>query len=82
MKKDGKVERVTTRLDGELGRMISETMQITTASSGSEVVRRAISVYHRLAMEKLKGNDPIILTTEDGVQKAKPIFLQGKGIKH
>jgi len=75
MKKDGKVERVTTRLDGELGRMISETMQITTASSGSEVVRRAISVYHRLAMEKLKGNDPIILTTEDGVQKAKPIFL-------
>lgn len=75
MTKNNKVERVTVRLAGEIGDKVREAEQITTASSSSEVVRRAIVVYHKLVKEKLAGNDPVILVKENGCERIVPIFL-------
>lgn len=71
----GKVERVTVRLTGELGNGIRELEKITTASSPSEVVRRAIVVYQTLVKQKMAGNEPVILVKENGREKTIPIFL-------
>ena len=73
--KKNKVERVTVRLTGELGEDIRELERITTASSPSEVVRRAIVVYHRLVKQKLAGNEPLVVVKEEGGEKTVPIFL-------
>jgi len=68
-------ERVTIRLTGALGRYIQELEAVTAAGSPSEVVRRAITVYHTLVMQKLAGNDPVILSDDNGARKKLPIFL-------
>jgi hypothetical protein len=67
--------RVTVRLTGDVGSAISDIQGITSASSPSEVVRRAILIYHTLVMQKLKGNDPIVEIKEDGEYRKIPIFL-------
>jgi hypothetical protein len=67
--------RVTVRLTGEVGSAIADIQNITSASSPSEVVRRAVVVYHTLVMQRLKGNDPIIEVKENGEYRKVPIFL-------
>jgi hypothetical protein len=67
--------RVTVRLTGELGEAIESLQEITTASSPSEVVRRAIVVYHTLVQQKMRGNEPVIEVHEGGSVRKVPIFL-------
>ena len=72
-KSNKKVERVTIRLTGELGEGLKELEEVTTASSPSDVVRRAILVYYKLVKHKLEGDEPVVLLNEDN--KKLPIFL-------
>ncbi len=73
---DAKVrDRVTIRLGGDLGDAIAEVQSLTHAASATEVVRRALLVYHTLVMQKAQGNEPVILNTAgDGPDKI-PLFL-------
>lgn len=67
--------RVTVRLTGEMGAVMNDLEEITGATSPSEVVRRAIVIYHTLAKQRLAGNNPVIeVSDEDGTRKI-PIFL-------
>lgn len=67
--------RVTVRLSGELGAAIQDLQEITSSSTPSEVVRRAIVVYHTLVKQKLKGNEPLIEVRDAQEVKKVPIFL-------
>jgi len=67
--------RVTVRLSGDLGSAIENLQQITSSSTPSEVVRRAIVIYHTLVQQKLKGNEPFIEVREGPDIKKVPIFL-------
>jgi hypothetical protein len=67
--------RVTVRLSGELGKTIENLQEITSSSTPSEVVRRAIVVYHTLVQQKLRGNEPVIEVREGSETKKIPIFL-------
>ena len=70
-----KIQRVTVRLTGEIGDYIDDLENITTASSPSEVVRRAITVYHKLVTEKMNGNEPVVIVKQESGEKTFPIFL-------
>lgn len=74
-KKSAKVERVTVRMSGDLGEAIRELENVTSATSPSEVVRRAIVVYHTLVKQKLAGNEPVIEIKDEGKERKVPIFL-------
>jgi hypothetical protein len=67
--------RVTVRLTGELGAAIQNLQEITSASSPSEVVRRAIVVYHTLVQQKIKGNEPVIEIKDGSTIRKVPVFL-------
>jgi len=69
-------DRVTIRLNGDLGRAIDEIQRLTHAGNSTEVVRRALLVYHTLVMQKAQGNEPAILnrTDKEGPDKI-PLFL-------
>ncbi|AAV94186.1 hypothetical protein KQ247_13080 [Ruegeria pomeroyi] len=69
--------RVTVRLSGKLGEMISEIQNETPAETPTDVVRRALIVYHSLAMAKLNGADLLIVEPgPDGEEKrSRRIFL-------
>lgn len=73
--KNNKVSRVTVRMTGDLGNGIQEIQDVTSASSPSEVVRRAIAVYHTLVKQKMAGNEPVVIVNEkDGTSKSIPLF--------
>lgn len=75
-KKENKGSRVTVRMTGELGVGIEEIQRATSASSPSEVIRRAIAVYHTLVKQKLAGNEPqVLVVQDDGTKKTVPLFL-------
>jgi len=75
VKKANKVERVTVRVTGELGNSIRELQDVTTSTSPSEVVRRAVLVYHTLVKQKLEGNEPLIAVRNEDEERTIPIFL-------
>ncbi|MDO6966738.1 hypothetical protein [Rhizobium alvei] len=67
--------RVSVRLTGDLGSAMKELQHHTNATSPSEVIRRAILIYHTLVKQKLKGNEAFIEVEENGTIKRVPIFL-------
>ena len=71
----GLYPKVTVRLNGELGDVMNELQDATRASSPSDVVKRALIVYHTLVMQKLAGNEPYIDKKDSGISKKIPIFL-------
>lgn len=73
--KENKISRVTVRLTGDMGKAIDDIANVTGSSSPSEVVRRAITVYHTLVKQKLEGNETVIVVKEDDKEKSIPIFL-------
>lgn len=75
VKKNLKVERVSVRLTGELGNMVRELEKETSATSPSDVVRRALVIYHKLVQQRLVGNQPIIEVRSGKKIKKIPIFL-------
>jgi hypothetical protein len=74
-KTGGNYPRVTVRLTGDLGSAIDDLQSVTAASSPSEVVRRAIVIYHTLVSQKIKGNEPYIEVKEGDSIRKVPIFL-------
>jgi len=69
-------DRVTVRLNGHLGHVVDEIINLTPAHSQSEVIRRALASYHALVLERAAGHDlQIIEELDDGTRKRKPIFL-------
>ncbi|WP_089279529.1 hypothetical protein [Antarctobacter heliothermus] len=69
-------DRITIRLNGELGEIINELVEKTPAQSPTDVVRRALVVYHQLAQAHLAGSQLLIITEEpSGNRKREPIFL-------
>jgi len=76
MLKDRPKDRVTIRLNGELEKAIQDIQGLTHAGSSSEVVRRALLIYHTLVMQKAKGNEPQIVNKVDEDKPATiPLFL-------
>lgn len=73
--KTNKSERVTVRINGELGTAIREIQDATSMTSPSEVVRRALLIHHTLVKQKMMGNEPVIIDKENGKEKQVPIFL-------
>lgn len=71
----GLYPKVTVRLNGPLGDIIDELQDATHAASPSDVVKRALIVYHTLVKQKLAGNEPFIEQTEGDLKKRVPIFL-------
>lgn len=71
----GLYPKVTVRLNGPLGDVIDELQAATHAASPSDVVKRALMVYHTLVKQKLAGNEPFIEQTEGELKKRIPIFL-------
>jgi hypothetical protein len=67
--------RVTVRLTGDVGNAIQEIQDATSAATPSEVIRRAILVYHTLVRLKRDGNEPIIEVRSGSKKKSIPIFL-------
>lgn len=75
-KRENKGSRVTVRMTGELGLGIEEIQHATSASSPSEVIRRAVAVYHTLVKQKVAGNEPqVLVVQDDGTTKTVPLFL-------
>lgn len=70
-----KYPRVTIRLTGDMRDIMEELEEATSASSPSEVVRRAIVVYHTLVQQRLAGNNPIVEISDGDQMKKVPIFL-------
>lgn len=67
--------RVTIRLVGEVGEALEDLQKITHASTPSEVVRKAILIYHTLVKQKLIGNEAYIEIEDDGGKRRVPVFL-------
>lgn len=67
--------RVTVRLTGDVGSAISEIQEATHASSPSEVVRRAILIYHTMVKQKMKGNNTYIEQINESEVRKVPILL-------
>ena len=69
-------DRVTVRLSGRVGAAIEEIQNLTPAESPTDVVRRALMLYHKLCMEKAEGKELVILDpTVGNPPKKSPIFL-------
>lgn len=66
---------VSVRMQGELGEAINDIQRWTPAKTPSEVVRRALSVYHTLVAEKVKGNEPVLIKKSNDGDEHIPIFL-------
>ncbi|WP_420861595.1 hypothetical protein [Algirhabdus cladophorae] len=76
MLKDKQKDRVTIRLNGELESAMADIQRLTHASNATEVVRRALLVYHTLVMQKAAGNEPAILNRVEPDGPAQiPLFL-------
>jgi hypothetical protein len=73
--KENKISRVTVRLTGDMGKAIDDIADVTGASSPSEVVRRAITIYHTLVKQKLAGNEAVIVVKDGDTEKSVPVFL-------
>lgn len=67
--------RVTVRLTGSIGKSVDDIMELTAAQNPSEVVRRAIAVYHTLLEQKIAGNEAYVELREASGIKKVPIFL-------
>lgn len=69
-------DRVTIRVNAQMGKVFREIMDLTPSKSPTDVVRRALVNYHTLVMQQAKGSELQIITEdEDGNRKKKPIFL-------
>ncbi|MGQ2952355.1 MAG: hypothetical protein ACT6RN_21980 [Agrobacterium sp.] len=71
----GLYPKVTVRLNGPLGDVVDELQEATHAASPSDVVKRALVIYHTLVKQKLAGNEPYIEQKEGDTTKRIPIFL-------
>ncbi|MCM2473081.1 CopG family transcriptional regulator [Rhizobium sp. CG5] len=67
--------RVTVRLTGDVGAAISEIQEATHASSPSEVIRRAILIYHTMVKQKMQGNNTYIEKIKGETITKVPILL-------
>lgn len=67
-------KRVTVRMDGELGKYITELKAETRAATPSEVVRRALALYYVLVNEKKNGSHPVLMTEVDGERVLRPLI--------
>ncbi len=69
-------KRLTLTLSGQIGSKIEAIASLTRAVSSTEVIRRALVVYHFLVTQKSQGNEAYIkVRQEDGSIKEEPIFL-------
>jgi len=68
-------DRVTVRLTDELDASVRDILERTPAQTPSEVVRRAISVYHTLVKYKLSGSEIYVDVEEGGKTIKRPLFL-------
>lgn len=69
-------DRVTIRVRDEMADMLTEIMQATPAASYTEVVRRSLKVYYKLAMAQEAGARLLVVTEDaEGRETRKPITL-------
>lgn len=66
--------RINVRLNKELKKALEEIKTEIGAASDSEVARRAIVMYHTLLMQKLAGNEPVVIINKNGTEEMIPIF--------
>lgn len=77
MIKERSRERVTVRVSDRLADMFSDIQKLTPAESPTDVVRRALIVYHSLVIAQSKGAKLLIVEDdpETGEPTKRPIFL-------
>lgn len=68
-------ERVTVRLSDEMRRAVGEILDATPSEAPTDVVRRALVLYHTLLMQKLEGNEPFIDVHEKDGTRRVPVFF-------
>lgn len=73
-KKGAVYPRINVRLNKELQKALEEIKTEIGASSDSEVARRAIVMYHTLLMQKLDGNEPVIIMKNSKEDEIIPLF--------
>lgn len=74
-KKLSQETRISIRLTETLGDAISDIQEKTSARNPSDVIREAISVYHTLVRQKVAGNEPSIVVSENGkLKEIIPLF--------
>ncbi len=72
-------EKISIDLGGELGTIIEKMAIATNAKDATEVVRKALTLYHTIITEKECGNETVTMIKEsDGLVKLVPIFFSLK----
>lgn len=69
-------QRVTVRLRGKLGPKITEILENTPAETPTDVVRRALILYHTLVREQMAGHDlQVVDRSNPDAPVPRPIIL-------
>ena len=69
-----KDEKVSFRMTAELAEALNDLQKMTSARGPSDVLRQALLVFHTLVLEKKRGHEPMVMSSDSDFKEGYSIF--------